>query len=86
VEPFKISQKSICHKCLNLKESCSLVSKTSGTDSRIGYSFIMSCSKFNKPIEDRKNDSYILKVDNAADSRIEMMGGGYKEFNDGTAT
>jgi hypothetical protein len=34
---------------------------------------------FNKNIDNNKYEKNVIKVDSRPDSRIEMMGGGYKE-------
>lgn len=78
-EPFKESLKSICHKCSNIKKDCFEAIKTCGTDSKIGKSFVEKCGSFNKELVLKKYEANILKTDNAVDSRIEMMGGGFKE-------
>lgn len=81
---FKKSNKSICHNCRNINEKCSLVTKVCGTDSKIGYSFVQKCSKFNKDMSAViQHKSNRIIVDNSADSRIEMMGGGFKEVRNG---
>lgn len=56
-----------------------MVSKSCGTDSKIGLSFVRSCSFFNKEIKETKHERIEVKTEKPADSRIEMMGGGYKE-------
>ena len=79
-EPFKISLKSMCLRCSNINERCSFVSKTCETDSKIGKGYVSRCSMFNKDMNENKiKEKYIVTVDNAQDSRIEMMGGGFKE-------
>lgn len=85
---FKTSKKSICHECFNLNTKCSKVEKSCGTDSKIGQSFVYSCSLFNKEKNSiEHSDNKISAM--PADSRIEMMGGGfqniekYKDFNNG---
>lgn len=83
MEIFKKSNKSICHKCSNFNEKCSMVSKYCETDNKIGLGFVVRCSRFNKELIESLSEKYIVKVDKAADSRIEMMGGGFKEVIDG---
>lgn len=53
-ELFKISSKSICHKCSNIDKKCSLVAKVCETDSKIGKGFVAKCTKFNKPFDEEK--------------------------------
>lgn len=78
-EPYKESAKSLCHKCFNLKEDCFNAPKTCGTDTKIGKSFVSKCGSFNKDLAEKKTEPNFVTVSNAADSRIEMMGGGFKE-------
>jgi hypothetical protein len=63
-----------------------MVSKYCETDSKIGFGFVVRCSRFNKELIESLSEKYIVKVDNAADSRIEMMGGGFKEVVNGQTT
>jgi len=83
VEVFKKSLKSICHNCININEICSSINKTCGTDSKMGLAYIEKCSKFNKDITEDKIRSSKIVVQNKSDSRIEMMGGGFKEVLNG---
>lgn len=78
-EPFKESLKSICRKCSNLQEDCFSATKACGTDSKLGKSFVERCGSFNKDLAQKKAEANIITVENATDSRIEMMGGGFKE-------
>jgi hypothetical protein len=83
-ETFKISKKSICHSCFNINEKCSMVHKSCNTDSKIGKSFVAKCSKYNKDMSADSNNvkgDGRITVSHAADSRVEMMGGGYKDDN-----
>lgn len=78
---FKLSTKSICHQCSNIHESCFDASKRAGgSDPKSGTSFIDKCGSFNKPIEPKKYEKNMVSVDSVADTRIEMMGGGFKEL------
>jgi hypothetical protein len=58
-----------------------MVWKTCGTDSKIGKSYVQACTKHNKDFDkvDDVTGSNSVTVDNASDSRIEMMGGGFTE-------
>lgn len=56
-----------------------MVSKTCETDSKIGKGYVSRCSRFNLPLVEVKKDIYKVTVDNSSDSRIEMMGGGFKD-------
>lgn len=73
---FKTSSKSICHECFNINEKCSMIEKSCGTDSKIGQSYVESCSLFNKK---KQNVEYYANTISAysPESRIEMMGGGF---------
>ena len=77
---FKTSKKSICHDCFNVNEKCSMVEKCCGTDSKIGQSFVQSCTMFNK---ENKNVVYRINTVSAysPESRIEMMGGGFQNID-----
>lgn len=78
-EPFKESLKSLCHNCKNKELDCFTASKVCGTDSKIGKSFIEKCGSFNKDMVAKVYEAAEVKTENSADSRIEMMGGGFKE-------
>lgn len=78
-EPFKESAKSICRKCFNVENDCFYAIKTCSTDAKIGKSYVEKCGSFNKELIQKEYEKAAVTVANAADSRIEMMGGGYKE-------
>lgn len=53
---FKVSKKSLCHKCTNIEKTCNLrASIVCGTDSDVGLAFVMKCAHFNKPMEDKED-------------------------------
>ncbi len=77
MEKFKISKKSLCNKCFNVNEICNNTThKMCETDRIIGYSFVKSCSSYNKEI---KNENYghgiSMSVRHAVDTRSESIGG-----------
>lgn len=76
---FKESKKSICHNCFNINNNCSFASKVCDTDSKTGLAFVSKCAMLNKDISEKKYETSSVKVDNSPDSRIEMMGGGFKD-------
>lgn len=55
-ELFKISPKALCHKCKNIDQKCSLVTKVCDTDSKIGKGYVVKCTKFNMPFETEKKN------------------------------
>lgn len=78
MEVFKISKKSVCNSCFNINHECSLLSgKSCGTDTKVGYAFIESCSWLNKKITEIVHVRNIIKVDHCPESRVDMMGGGH---------
>ena len=81
MDKFKLSKKSICHKCINIDEVCDMrVSISCGTDSKVAASFVETCSSYNKTIgESAKESGKSISVGYRADSRVEMMGGGHTE-------
>jgi hypothetical protein len=81
MEVFKVSKKSICHNCFNVKEKCeNKVSMMCGTDRKIGGSFVQTCGSYNRKIK-KYNSSCAsttsISVGHSADTRKEMMGGGH---------
>jgi len=76
---IKTSKKSICHSCFNIKEHCSIAtSKSCGTDSKLGMSFVQSCDKYNIVFSDCKiSQGSTISVGFANDSRIDTIGGGF---------
>ena len=61
-----------------------MVSKICGTDSKANYAFVSSCSKFNKNFYTKEyEEGQRLSVQSVGETRIEMMGGGFKELGVG---
>lgn len=84
MELFKVSKKSICHSCKNIDIMCGQFSKICGTDNKEKLACVNSCAMFNKDIADNITRSNKITVSHRGDSRIEMMGGGFKEAINGT--
>lgn len=46
-EPFKISKKSLCHKCIYLNDECvTKVMMQCGTDSKVRKAYTIKCDRF----------------------------------------
>lgn len=76
-EPFKQSKHSICQSCSNINGDCFEFTKLCNTDAKLGHSYVSKCSQYNKDGL-AKYESSIVSTDASSDSRVEMMGGGYK--------
>lgn len=74
---FKNSPKSICHQCFNINENCMMPMKVCETDKKLHIAYVTRCQAFNAPMK-KEYEAKTVSVQTAADTRIEMMGGGHK--------
>lgn len=78
LELFKKSQKSICHQCFNFENNCIETTKSVCTDKKLLIAFLKECNMFNKKMIAVYEKNKVAS-DNKPESRVDMMGGGFKE-------
>lgn len=76
---YKNSKKSLCQKCSNYNMDCTMAMRCCEADKSTGFSCVTSCSHLNKSLVDENLPAGQSISAMSAESRIDMMGGGFNK-------